>query len=32
MEMSEIQRENMFSPYICTDSSSLVNVFQWEYR
>ena len=29
MEMSEIHWENMFDPYIYTDSSSLVNVFQW---
>ena len=30
MEMSEIYWENMFYPYICTDSSSLVNVSPWE--
>ena len=32
MELSEIHWENMFYPYICTDSSSLVNVSPWEYR
>ena len=26
MEMSEIYWENMFYPYICTDSSRLVNI------
>ena len=30
MEMSELQRENMFYPYNCTDSSSLVNVSSWD--
>ena len=30
MEMSEIHRESMFYPYICTDSSSLVNDSPWE--
>ena len=30
MEMSEIHWENMFYPYIYTDSSSLVNVSPWE--
>ena len=26
MEFSEIHLENMFYPYICTDSSRLVNI------
>ena len=30
MEMSEIHWENMFYPYIYTDSCSLVNVSPWE--
>ena len=30
MEFSEIHWENMFYPYIYTDSSSLVNVSPWE--
>ena len=30
MEMSDIHWENMFYPYIYTDSSSLVIVPQWE--
>ena len=30
MEMSEIHWENMFYPYIYTDSSSLFNVSPWE--
>ena len=30
MEMSDIHWENMFYPYIYTDSSSLVNVSTWE--
>ena len=30
MEMSEFHWENMFYPYMCTDSSSLVNVSSWE--
>ena len=30
MGMSEIHWENMFYPYIYTDSSGLVNVSQWE--
>ena len=30
MELSEIHCENMLYPYICTDSSSLVNVSPWE--
>ena len=30
MEMSTIHWENMFYPYIYTDSSSLVNVSPWE--
>ena len=30
MEMSEIRWENMFYPYICTDSSSLVNTSLWD--
>ena len=29
MEVSEIHWENMFFPYICTDSSSSVNVSPW---
>ena len=32
MELSEFHWENMFYPYIWTDSSSLVNVSPWEYR
>ena len=30
MEVSEIHWETMFYPYICTDSSSSVNVYPWE--
>ena len=30
IEMSEIHWENMFYPYIGTDSASLVNVSPWE--
>ena len=30
MEMSEFHWENMFSPFKCTNSSSLVNVSPWE--
>ena len=30
MEMIEIHWENMFYPYIITDSSSLVNISSWE--
>ena len=30
MEMHEIHWETMFYPYIYTDSSMLVNVFEWE--
>ena len=30
LEMIEIYWENMFYPYICTDSSSLVNDSPWE--
>ena len=30
IEMSEIHWKHMLYPYICNDSSSLVNVFPWE--
>ena len=32
IEMSEVHWENLFYPYICTDSISLVNVSPWEER
>ena len=32
MEVSEIHWENMFYPYICTDSSISVYVYPWWWR